>query len=91
MNAAQLLVGLFSGVIVGVAVVSHPFSRAVVIGLIAGFIVSVIVLDGADGYLNWAEHFWAETAKFATFWIAVTAGILTGAAVARVTRASQAR
>src|SRR6266446_10638601 len=60
MNAFQLLIGLCSGLIVGTAVFSHPISRAVVIGLIAGVVIGGIVIDGVEGYVNWAAYIPAE-------------------------------
>jgi hypothetical protein len=84
---SQMFIGFFSGVPVGFAVFSHPFSRAVVIGLMAGVIIGDIVIDGVEGYLNWAAYIPAEMAKFAAFWIAMIAGFLGGAVVARATGA----
>ena len=78
----QLFIGFSSGLLVGAAVFSHPFSRAVVIGLLAGVIIGGIAIDGVEGYLNWAAYIPAEMAKFTAFWIAMTAGVLGGAKVA---------
>jgi hypothetical protein len=83
MNISHLLIGFSSGLLVGVAVFSHPVSRAVVIGLLAGVIIGGIVIDGVEGYLNWAAYIPAEMAKFTTFWVAMIAGFLCGALVPR--------
>jgi hypothetical protein len=84
---SQLFIGFCSGLLVGVAVFAHPFSRAVVIGLLAGVIIGGIVIDGVEGYLNWAAHIPAEMAKFGAFWIAMISGILGGALVSRMSGA----
>jgi hypothetical protein len=89
MNISQLFIGFCSGLIVGLAVASHAFSRAMVIGLIAGVVIGGIVADGVDGYLNWAAYIPAEMAKFTAFWIAMIAGGVGGAAVAWSARASR--
>jgi hypothetical protein len=91
MNTAQLFIGFFSGFLVGLAVFSHPFSRAVVIGLIAGVIVGGIAVDGVEGYLNWAAYIPAEMAKFTAFWVAMIIGVFGGALIARPVHASRAR
>ena len=88
---SQLFIGLCSGLIVGAAVFSHPFSRAVVIGLIAGVIIGGIVVDGVEGYLNWAAYIPAEMAKFTAFWIAMITGVFGGALITRPVHASRAR
>jgi hypothetical protein len=87
----QLFIGFPSGLIVGAAVFSHPFSRAAVIGLIAGVIIGGIAVDGVEGYLNWAAYIPAEMAKFTAFWIAMITGVLDGALVARMAGAPNAR
>jgi hypothetical protein len=87
----QLFVGFASGLIVGAAVFSHPFSRAVVIGLVAGVIIGGIAVDGVEGYLNWAAYIPAEMAKFIAFWIAMITGVFGGGLIARPVRASRAR
>jgi len=79
---SQLIIGFCSGLVVGAAVFAHPFSRAVVIGLIAGVVIGGIVLDGVEGYLNWAAYIPAEMAKFTAFWLAMTIGVFGGAKVA---------
>jgi hypothetical protein len=81
---SQLFIGFCSGLLVGLAVFSHPFSRAVVIGLLAGVIIGGIVIDGVEGYLNWAAFIPAEMAKFTAFWIAMITGVLGGALVSRM-------
>jgi hypothetical protein len=91
MNTAQLFIGFFSGLLVGLAVFSHPFSRAVVIGLIAGVIVGGIAVDGVEGYLNWAAYIPAEMAKFTAFWVAMIIGVFGGALIARPVHASRVR
>ena len=80
---SQLFIGFFSGLLVGIAVFSHPFSRAVVTGLLAGVIIGGIVVDGVEGYLSWAAYIPAEMAKFAAFWIAMITGFLGGSFVPR--------
>jgi hypothetical protein len=75
----QLAIGFTSGVLVGVAVFSHPFSRAVVAGLIAGIVIGGIMIDGVEGYLNWATYLPTQMAKFAGFWIGLIAGVFGGA------------
>jgi len=90
-NMSQLLIGWSSGLIVGLAVVSHPFSRAVVMGMIAGIIIGGIAIDGPEGYLTWITYFVAEMAKFTNFWIATVAGLVGGAMIAWMARAPQAR
>jgi hypothetical protein len=50
----QLVIGFLSGVLVGVAIFSNPFSRAVVTGLVAGIVIGDIMIDGVEGYINWA-------------------------------------
>ena len=87
----QLFVGFSSGLLVGVAVFSHPLSRAVVIGLVAGVIIGGIAVDGVEGYLNWAAYIPAEMAKFTAFWIAMITGVLGGALVPRMAGAPNAR
>jgi hypothetical protein len=89
MNVSQLFIGLSSGLILGAAVFSHPFSRAVVIGLVAGVIIGCIAIDGVEGYLNWATYIPAEMAKFTVFWIAMAAGVLGGAKVASLARTAE--
>jgi hypothetical protein len=74
----QLAIGFLSGVLVGVAVFSNPFSRAVVTGVIAGVVVSGIMVDGVETYLQWATDLPAEIAQFAGFWIGLIAGFLGG-------------
>jgi hypothetical protein len=81
---SQLFIGLPSGLLVGLAIFAHPFSRAVVIGLLAGVIIGGIVIDGVDGYLNWAAYIPAEMAKFTAFWAAMVTGILGAALVPRM-------
>jgi hypothetical protein len=88
---SQLFIGFCSGLIVGAAVFSHPFSRAVVIGLLAGVIIGGIAIDGVEGYLNWAAYIPSEMAKFTAFWIAMTAGVLGGAKVVWSARAATVR
>jgi hypothetical protein len=87
----QLFIGLSSGLIVGAAVFSHPFSRAVVIGLVAGVIIGGIAVDGVEGYLNWAAYIPTEIAKFTAFWIAMITGVLGGALVPRSAPAPNVR
>ena len=87
MNISQLFVGLSSGLVVGLAVASHSFSRAMVIGLIAGIIIGGIVVDGVEGYLNWIAYIPTEMTKFTTFWVAMIAGCLGGAVIAWAARA----
>jgi hypothetical protein len=89
MNAIQLFIGFCSGLIVGAAVFSHPISRAVVIGLVAGIIIGGIAVDGVEGYLNWAAYIPAEMAKFTAFWIAMITGAFGGALIARSLQASK--
>ena len=89
MNISQLFVGLSSGLVVGVAVASHSFSRAMVIGLMAGVVIGGIVVDGVEGYLNWAAYIPTEMTKFTAFWIAMITGGVGGAAVAWLARAPQ--
>lgn len=91
MNISHLFIGFSSGLLVGVAVFSHPLSRAVVIGLMAGVIIGGIVIDGVEGYLNWAAYIPAEMAKFTAFWIAMITGILGGALVPRMAGAPNVR
>jgi hypothetical protein len=88
---SQLLIGWSSGLVIGLALVSHPFSRAVVIGLIAGIVISGIAIDGPEGYLTWITYFLAEMAKFTAFWVAAITGLVGGAVVAWVARAPRAR
>ncbi len=78
----QLVIGFCSGLIVGIAVFSHPVSRAMVIGLVACVIVGGVIVDGVDGYLDWAAYLRDEMAKFSTVWTAVIAGVLIGAVAA---------
>jgi len=87
MNISQLFIGLSSGLIIGLAVVTHAFSRAVVFALIAGAVIGGIVVDGVEGYLNWAAYLAAEMAKFTGFWIAMITGGIGGAVVAWAARA----
>jgi hypothetical protein len=87
---SQLFIGFCSGLIVGAAVL-HPFSRAVVIGLLAGVIIGGIAIDGVEGYLNWAAYIPSEMAKFTAFWIAMTAGVLGGAKVVWSARTAEVR
>jgi hypothetical protein len=75
----QLAIGFVSGIIVGVAVFSNPFSRAVVTGLIAGVILGAIMVDGVEGYLNWATYLPVLMARFTAFWAGLLVGILSGA------------
>jgi hypothetical protein len=75
----QFAIGFLSGVLIGVAIFSNPFSRAVVTGLIAGLLVGGIMIDGVEGYLNWATYLPSQMAKSAGFWIGLVAGILGGA------------
>jgi hypothetical protein len=75
----QLAIGFVTGVLVGVAVFSNPFSRAVVTGLIAGIVIGGIMIDGVEGYLHWATYLPTQMAKFAGFWIGLTAGVFGGA------------
>jgi len=91
MNISQLFIGLSSGLILGAAVFSHPFSRALVIGLLAGVIIGGIAIDGVEGYLNWAAYIPAEMAKFTAFWIAMSAGVLSGAKLAWSVRTAEIR
>jgi uncharacterized membrane protein (DUF441 family) len=90
MNTFQLLIGFGSGLIIGAAVFSHPFSRAVVIGLVAGVIIGGIAVDGVEGYLNWAAYIPTEMAKFTTFWVAMIIGVFAGALIAHPVHASRA-
>jgi hypothetical protein len=87
MTVFQMFIGFSSGLLVGAAVFSHPFSRAVVIGLVAGVIIGGIVVDGVEGYLNWAAYIPAEMAKFTAFWTAMVTGVVVGALVPRPARA----
>jgi hypothetical protein len=87
----QLFIGFCTGLIVGAALFSHPFSRAVVIGLLAGVIIGGIAIDGVEGYLNWAAYIPDEMAKFTAFWIAMTAGVLGGARIAWSARTANVR
>ncbi len=82
----QLAAGFASGIVVGVAVFSHPFSRAVVIGLIAGAMLGIMIADGVEGYVKWASDLPAEMAGFAAFWIGLVAGIIGGARVWSIRR-----
>jgi hypothetical protein len=91
MNTFQLFIGFCSGLIVGAAVFSHPISRAVVIGLVAGIIIGGIAVDGVEGYLNWAAYIPTEMAKFTAFWIAMITGVFGGALIARPLQASRGR
>ncbi len=91
MITSQLLIGFSSGLLVGLAVFSHPFSRAVVIGLLAGAVIGGILVDGVEGYLNWAAFMPVEMAKFTGFWSALTAGLVGGVAVVWLGRAPPAR
>lgn len=88
MNISHVVIGFCSGLLIGVAVFSHPISRAVVIGLLASVVIGDIVIDGVDGYLNWAAYIPAEMAKFTAFWIATVMGILGGALVSRTAGAA---
>jgi len=87
MNMSQLFVGLSSGLVVGLAVASHSFSRAVVIGLMAGIIIGGIVVDGVEGYLNWIAYIPTEMTKFTTFWTAMITGGFGGVVIAWMARA----
>jgi hypothetical protein len=91
MNISHLLIGLSSGLIVGLALVAHPISRAVVIGLIAGVVIGGIMVDGVEGYMNWVAYIPSEMAKFTGFWIAMFTGGLGGAVLPWSVRAPQAR
>jgi hypothetical protein len=75
----HLAIGIVSGIVVGLAVFSNPFSRAVVTGLIAGVVVGAIMVDGVEGYLNWAAYLPATVTKFAAFWSGLLAGIILSA------------
>lgn len=76
----QLSIGFASGFLVGVVVFSHPFTRAVVAGLIAGIVIGGLMIDGVEAYVNWgATYLPGQMAKFAGFWIGLIAGIFTGA------------
>jgi hypothetical protein len=88
---SQLLIGVSSGLVLGFAVFSHPFSRAVVVGLIAGVIIGGIAADGIEGYLNWTAYLVAEAAKFTAFWIGMIAGFLGGAKIAWPATATRIR
>jgi hypothetical protein len=70
----QFAIGFASGLVVGVAVFSHPFLRAVVAALIAGIIIGGIMIDGVEGYLNWATLLPTLMAKSAWFWLGLIAG-----------------
>jgi len=91
MNMSQLLIGLSSGLFVGLALASHSISRALVVGLIAGVVISAIMLDGVDGYLSWVTYIPTEITKFTTFWIGMIAGCLAGAAIGWIARATRLR
>jgi hypothetical protein len=88
---SQLFIGFPSGLFVGLAVFSHPFSRAAVLGLVAGIIIGGIAVDGVEGYLNWAAYIPAEMAKFTAFWIAMITGAFAGALIVRPVQAARAR
>src|ERR1700748_3542830 len=87
----QLFIGFSSGFIVGPGVFFHPFSRAMVIGWIAGAVTGGILVDGVEGYLNWTAYIPAEMAKFTAFWMAMIAGLLGGAKVAWSARTPKVR
>jgi len=91
MNISQLFIGLSSGLVIGLAVVTHAFSRAMVVGLIAGAMIGGIVVDGVEGYVNWAGYLAAEMAKFTGFWVAMIAGGIGGAAIAWAARTPASR
>jgi len=81
MNISHLLIGLTSGLLVGLALGAHAISRAVIIGLVASVIVGAIIVDGVEGYLSWSTYIPTEIVKFTTFWIGMTAGCLAGGAL----------
>jgi hypothetical protein len=64
----QFAIGFMSGILIGVAVFSHPFSRAVLSG--------AITVDGVDGYLSSVTYLPTEMAKFIVFWMGLIAGIV---------------
>jgi hypothetical protein len=86
MNTFQLFIGFSSGLVVGIALATHAFSRAVVIGLLAGAVLGDIGIDGVEGYLNWAASIPAEMAKFTGFWSALIAGLAGSIAVVWLAR-----
>ena len=86
MDISHLFIGFASGLVIGVALACHAFSRAMVFGLIAGVIIGGIVVDGVEGYLNWTAHFLTEMEKFAAFWTALIAGLAGGAAIVWLAR-----
>jgi hypothetical protein len=75
----QMSIGFVTGLFIGIAVFSHPTSRAVVTGVIAGVIIGAIVVDGVDGYVRWATYLPAELARLSAFWLSTIAGIVVGA------------
>jgi hypothetical protein len=79
MLITQLAIGFLSGFLVGVAVFSNPFSRAVVTGMIAGIVIGGIMIDGVEGYVHWATYLPAQMAKFYGFWTGLIAGVFGGA------------
>jgi hypothetical protein len=93
MDAAmfQLFIGFCSGLVVGIAIFSHPVSRAMVIGLVACAMIGGIIADGIDGYLDWASYLRDEMMKFTVFWTATASGTVIGAIAAWTAYAENAR
>jgi hypothetical protein len=87
----QLLIGFCSGVIVGIAIFSHPVSRAMVIGLVACAMIGGIIVDGIGGYLDWASYLRDDMVKFTAFWTAMIGGAVVGAIAAWPAYAENAR
>jgi hypothetical protein len=90
MTAFQLLIGFSTGLVIGTAIATHALSRAVVIGLLAGAVLGDIMIDGVEGYLNWAASIPLEMAKFTGFWSALIAGLAGSIAVAWLARSPPA-
>lgn len=86
MNISHLFIGLCSGLVVGLAVASHPLSRAIVTGLVAIIVVGGLAVEGVEGFLAWMTYFLAEMAKFADFSVALVGGLVSGAVVAWMAR-----
>ena len=78
MLVLQLAIGLVTGILIGFAVFSNPFSRAVVAGMIAGTLVHAIMMEGVESYLQWAIYLPSQVAEYAGFWTGLIAGVLGG-------------
>jgi hypothetical protein len=79
MLTTQLAIGFLTGLLLGVAVFSTPFSRAVVAGMIAGIVIGGIMIDGVEGYLHWVTYLPLQMAKFYAFWAGLSVGLFGGA------------